>query len=34
MNIEVEENIRKNIPWTQLPSHIKQVGTQFSLITM
>ncbi|KAK5637850.1 hypothetical protein RI129_000154 [Pyrocoelia pectoralis] len=25
MNSEVEENIRKNIPWTQLPAHIKQL---------
>ncbi|KAF5273065.1 hypothetical protein FQR65_LT04807 [Abscondita terminalis] len=25
MNAEVEENIRKNIPWIQLPAHIKQL---------
>jgi hypothetical protein len=26
MNAEIEENIRKNVPWSQLPAHIKQVG--------
>ncbi|CAH1109255.1 unnamed protein product [Psylliodes chrysocephalus] len=25
MNAEIEENIRKKIPWPQLPSHIKQI---------
>lgn len=25
MNVEIEENIRKNVPWAQLPAHIKQV---------
>lgn len=26
MNVEIEEHIRKNVQWAQLPSHIKQVG--------
>lgn len=25
MNVEIEENIRKNVPWAHLPAHIKQV---------
>ncbi|XP_056643964.1 protein FAM91A1 isoform X2 [Diorhabda sublineata] len=25
MNAEIEENIRKKVPWSQLPSHIKQI---------
>jgi hypothetical protein len=25
MNAEIEENIRKNVPWSQLPAHIKQI---------
>ncbi|KAK4882938.1 hypothetical protein RN001_006257 [Aquatica leii] len=25
MNAEIEENIRKNVPWIQLPAHIKQL---------
>ncbi|KAF5296002.1 hypothetical protein FQA39_LY12774 [Lamprigera yunnana] len=30
MNAEVEENIRKNVPWLQLPAHIKQLlGNSF-----
>lgn len=27
MNAEVEDNIRKNVPWGQLPAHIKQVSS-------
>lgn len=30
MNPEVEENIRKNVQWAQLPAHIKQVKQTFS----
>ncbi|XP_022920687.1 protein FAM91A1 [Onthophagus taurus] len=25
MNAEIEDNIRKNVPWAQLPSHVKQL---------
>lgn len=25
MNVEIEENIRKNVPWAQLPTHVKQM---------
>lgn len=26
MRMDIEENVRKNVPWAQLPAHIKQVG--------
>lgn len=28
MNAEIEENVRKNVPWAQLPAHVKQVGRE------
>lgn len=30
MNAEVEEHIRKKVPWTRLPTHIKQILTNSS----
>lgn len=31
MNVEIEECISKNVSWPQLPTHVKQVSSDFAL---